>query len=138
MARLFDLTYYTSSLGKFCFEMKDGSTRLLVAFIPIRTSGPRSMVWTTKQASPWSNDLMINRTRLELDWNSTTRYVYGNLFFKKISWPPIGCSLVVFSQVTAPLVDYYAKNGVLASFHGTMSDVIYPEVKKCLESHFDR
>lgn len=43
-----------------------------------------------------------------------------------------------YDEVTAPLVDYYAKHGVLASFHGTMSDVIYPEVKKCLELHFDR
>ena len=36
-------------------------------------------------------------------------------------------------QVTAPLVNYYSENGVLESFHGTMSDVIYPQVKQWLE-----
>ena len=36
-------------------------------------------------------------------------------------------------QVTAPLVDYYAEDGVLESFHGTMSDIIYPQVKEWLE-----
>lgn len=36
-----------------------------------------------------------------------------------------------YDQVTAPLVGYYAENGVLETFHGTMSDVIYPQVKQC-------
>jgi nucleoside-triphosphate--adenylate kinase len=40
--------------------------------------------------------------------------------------------LFLVNQVTAPLVDYYAANGVLESFHGTMSDVIYPQVKEWL------
>lgn len=40
-------------------------------------------------------------------------------------------------QVTMPLVDYYADRGVLKTFHGTQSDVIYPQVKKWLEEkHF--
>jgi len=42
-----------------------------------------------------------------------------------------------YDEVTAPLVNYYAENGVLENFHGTMSDVIYPEVKKCLEKYLD-
>jgi adenylate kinase family enzyme len=37
-------------------------------------------------------------------------------------------------QATAPLVDYYTKKGVLNTFHGTMSDVIYPQVKNWLEN----
>ena len=42
-------------------------------------------------------------------------------------------SILSMGQVTAPLVDYYAENGVLESFHGTMSDIIYPQVKEWLE-----
>lgn len=43
--------------------------------------------------------------------------------------------LDAYDQVTAPLVDFYESQGVLKTFHGTMSDVIYPEVKKWLEEH---
>jgi adenylate kinase family enzyme len=40
-----------------------------------------------------------------------------------------------FDDMTMPLVDYYSqKKGVLTTFAGTMSDVIYPEVKRWLES----
>jgi len=42
-----------------------------------------------------------------------------------------------YEEATAPLVDFYAKNGVLQTFHGTMSDVIYPEVKTWLDGQFD-
>lgn len=42
-----------------------------------------------------------------------------------------------YDEVTSPLVDYYAKNDVLHSFQGTMSDKIYPEVKKMLGDQFD-
>lgn len=38
-----------------------------------------------------------------------------------------------YEEATAPLVDYYAKKGVLQTFSGTMSDVIYPEVKVWLD-----
>jgi nucleoside-triphosphate--adenylate kinase len=41
--------------------------------------------------------------------------------------------LEAYDNVTAPLVDYYAQRGVLKTFTGTMSDVIYPEVKQWLE-----
>jgi nucleoside-triphosphate--adenylate kinase len=41
--------------------------------------------------------------------------------------------LKAYDEVTAPLVEYYAKNGVLQTFQGTESDVIYPQVKKWLE-----
>jgi hypothetical protein len=37
-------------------------------------------------------------------------------------------------QVTKPLVDWYGKKGVLKTFEGTMSDVIYPQVKAWLEA----
>lgn len=40
--------------------------------------------------------------------------------------------LNAYKEVTSPLIDYYAKKGVLKTFHGTMSDKIYPEVKKWL------
>lgn len=46
--------------------------------------------------------------------------------------------LQLYDESTSPLVDYYEKNGVLKSFKGTQSDVIYPEVKKWLESCFDQ
>lgn len=39
-----------------------------------------------------------------------------------------------YNQSTFPLVQYYEQNGVLKSFCGTQSDVIYPEVKTWLES----
>jgi nucleoside-triphosphate--adenylate kinase len=38
-------------------------------------------------------------------------------------------------QVTSPLVKYYDEKGVLKTFKGTMSDVIYPEVKLWLQQH---
>lgn len=41
--------------------------------------------------------------------------------------------LASYDEVTAPLVDYYKERGVLETFRGTMSDVIYPEVKHWLE-----
>lgn len=34
-----------------------------------------------------------------------------------------------YDAVTAPLVEYYAEQGILETFRGTMSDVIYPEVR---------
>lgn len=40
-----------------------------------------------------------------------------------------------YTEVTQPLIGYYEKQGVLASFAGTESDVIYPEVKKYLSTH---
>jgi len=43
-----------------------------------------------------------------------------------------------YDKSTSPLVQYYERNGVLKSFHGTQSDVIYPKVKNWLESCFDQ
>lgn len=43
-----------------------------------------------------------------------------------------------YDKVTSPLVDYYSKNGVLHTFSGTKSDVIYPDVKTCLLGFFDQ
>ncbi|CAB9508731.1 Adenylate kinase (Fragment) [Seminavis robusta] len=43
--------------------------------------------------------------------------------------------LDAYDQVTSPLVDYYDQKNVLKTFTGTMSDVIYPEVKTWLEEH---
>mmetsp|Transcript_12556 Transcript_12556/g.19444 ORF Transcript_12556/g.19444 Transcript_12556/m.19444 type:complete len:264 (+) Transcript_12556:179-970(+) len=40
--------------------------------------------------------------------------------------------LAQYEAVTSPLVDYYEEKGVLKTFHGTMSDIIYPEVRKWL------
>ena len=40
--------------------------------------------------------------------------------------------LAQYDETTAPLVDFYEKKGVLKTFQGTMSDVIYPEVKDWL------
>ena len=48
--------------------------------------------------------------------------------------PSLTLSSFVFVQVTSPLVAWYEKKGVLKTFHGTMSDVIYPDVKEWLES----
>ena len=36
-------------------------------------------------------------------------------------------------QATSPLVEYYGKKGVVETFRGTQSDVIYPQVKRWLE-----
>jgi len=41
--------------------------------------------------------------------------------------------LAAYDSVTAPLVHYYETAGVLKTFAGTKSDVIYPMVKKWLE-----
>jgi nucleoside-triphosphate--adenylate kinase len=41
--------------------------------------------------------------------------------------------LAAYDAVTSPLVTYYDEKGVLKTFRGTMSDVIYPEVKSWLE-----
>jgi len=46
--------------------------------------------------------------------------------------------LELYDQSTSPLVQYYERNSVLKSFQGTQSDLIYPEVKKWLESCFDQ
>jgi len=40
--------------------------------------------------------------------------------------------LEAYDKVTAPLIQYYKKKGVLKTFSGTMSDKIYPEVNKWL------
>lgn len=45
--------------------------------------------------------------------------------------------LELYDQSTSPLVQYYENNAVLKSFQGTESDLIYPEVKKWLDSCFD-
>lgn len=49
--------------------------------------------------------------------------------------------LSAFDEMTSPLVNYFSQkkkaNGessIIQTFSGTMSDVIYPEVKKCLDS----
>ena len=49
--------------------------------------------------------------------------------------------LSAFEEMTSPLVNYFSQkkraNGessIIQTFSGTMSDVIYPEVKKCLDS----
>ena len=42
-----------------------------------------------------------------------------------------------YEEATKPLVDYYSEKGVLQTFQGTMSDVIYPEVKKWLYEKLD-
>eukprot|EP00550_Attheya_septentrionalis_P004327 CAMPEP_0198279852 /NCGR_PEP_ID=MMETSP1449-20131203/68_1 /TAXON_ID=420275 /ORGANISM="Attheya septentrionalis, Strain CCMP2084" /LENGTH=249 /DNA_ID=CAMNT_0043975079 /DNA_START=137 /DNA_END=886 /DNA_ORIENTATION=- len=41
--------------------------------------------------------------------------------------------LMRYDEVTSPLVDYYGAKGVLKTFHGTMSDKIYPEVNTWLD-----
>jgi nucleoside-triphosphate--adenylate kinase len=41
--------------------------------------------------------------------------------------------LEAYEEVTAPLVQYYNEKGVLKSFSGTESDVIYPQVNNWLE-----
>ena len=38
-----------------------------------------------------------------------------------------------YEEATRPLVDYYRERGVLQTFKGTMSDVIYVDVKRWLE-----
>jgi nucleoside-triphosphate--adenylate kinase len=41
--------------------------------------------------------------------------------------------LTKYDKATKPLVHYYEKKGVIKTFRGTESDVIYPEVKKWLD-----
>lgn len=41
--------------------------------------------------------------------------------------------LNAYDKITAPLVEYYEQKGVLKTFKGTMSDVIYPGVKLWLD-----
>jgi len=41
--------------------------------------------------------------------------------------------LQMYEDATAPLVNYYEEKGVCQTFRGTMSDVIYPEVKAWLD-----
>ncbi|CAJ1954332.1 unnamed protein product [Cylindrotheca closterium] len=45
--------------------------------------------------------------------------------------------LSLYDEATLPLVEYYEGNGVLRSFQGTKSDVIYPEVQKWLDGQFE-
>jgi len=42
--------------------------------------------------------------------------------------------LASYDRVTIPLIQYYNEKGVLKTFSGTMSDKIYPEVKKWLNN----
>ena len=42
-----------------------------------------------------------------------------------------------YDEATKPLVQYYEKKGVIQTFRGTMSDVIYPEVKGWLNERFE-
>lgn len=42
-----------------------------------------------------------------------------------------------YDTVTAPLVDYYDEKGVLQTFHGTESDVIYPMVNMWIKEQLD-
>ena len=42
-----------------------------------------------------------------------------------------------YDLATKPLVDYYEKKGVIKTFQGTESDVIYPEVKKWLGTQLE-
>jgi nucleoside-triphosphate--adenylate kinase len=41
--------------------------------------------------------------------------------------------LLSYENDTRPLIEYYNSRGVLQTFRGTMSDVIYPEVKQWLQ-----
>jgi len=43
-----------------------------------------------------------------------------------------------YDDVTSPLIDFYDKKGVLKTFHGTMSDVIYIDVNEWLVSKFSK
>ncbi|KAL7556868.1 hypothetical protein ACA910_011837 [Epithemia clementina (nom. ined.)] len=40
--------------------------------------------------------------------------------------------LAAYDEVTAPLVEYYQEKGILQTFTGTQSDVLYPQVKQWL------
>lgn len=41
--------------------------------------------------------------------------------------------LEAYDEMTSPLIRYYESKGALKTFSGTMSDIIYPEVKKWLK-----
>lgn len=45
----------------------------------------------------------------------------------------IAARLQAYEHLTSPLKKHYESKGILHTFRGTMSDVIYPEVKKFLE-----
>merc|ERR1719215_618746 len=45
--------------------------------------------------------------------------------------------LETYEETTAPLIDYYGERGILKSFKGTKSDVIYVDVKEWLGTKFD-
>mmetsp|Transcript_34431 Transcript_34431/g.83575 ORF Transcript_34431/g.83575 Transcript_34431/m.83575 type:complete len:255 (+) Transcript_34431:124-888(+) len=45
--------------------------------------------------------------------------------------------LNLYDEATFPLVEFYHGNGVLKSFQGTQSDVIYPEVQDWLDEQFE-
>lgn len=42
-----------------------------------------------------------------------------------------------YDNVTAPLISYYSNKGILKTFTGTKSDVIYVDVHKWLEEQID-
>ena len=42
--------------------------------------------------------------------------------------------LIAYDKMTMPLVDHYTQQGILKSFRGTESDVIYPQVKAHLDT----
>lgn len=45
--------------------------------------------------------------------------------------------LAKYDEITAPLLSFYAERGVLTSFSGTMSDVIYKDVEPFVRSKFE-
>ncbi|KAJ1941473.1 Adenylate kinase 2 [Kickxella alabastrina] len=42
-----------------------------------------------------------------------------------------------YHALTEPLLEYYRKAGVLASFAGDTSDIIFPQLKEFLDERFD-
>ena len=42
-----------------------------------------------------------------------------------------------YEDATTPLVNYYEEKGVIQTFKGTMSDVIYVEVKRWLDDQLE-
>jgi adenylate kinase family enzyme len=65
--------------------------------------------------------------------------VTGELLVQRKDDQPetVRARLQQYDDVTFPLVDYYEDNGVLKTFHGTKSDVIYPEVRAWLVTYFE-
>jgi adenylate kinase len=41
-----------------------------------------------------------------------------------------------YHSATLPLLEYYKKRGIVYSFEGETSDVIYPKIKQFLEQQF--